>query len=225
MHAPVWVETELPTRRHRGRAWLLLALGILCALLFLADLIAVESGRLATEDRSLALQTHRLFGHGTFHVFQAISFVGGPEVRSVAAGLVALALALVGRWWSTLLLAVTAAGVGLLERVVKALVDRPRPHLFPGALHAGDPSFPSGHALGTFVFLGILVYLVWRLTRRRGLVLIACVLALVLTLLVGLSRVVLGVHYPTDVVGGYALGGAWLALMLLCFAPLVGRER
>jgi undecaprenyl-diphosphatase len=94
-----------------------------------------------------------------------------------------------------------------LGNVVKQVVGRARPVVENAVDHAPGYSFPSGHATNTTVAAIALVVLLWPLLRRRGRV-VATSLAVVVTLLVGLDRVMLGVHYPSDVLGGYLLGGA-----------------
>jgi membrane-associated phospholipid phosphatase len=103
----------------------------------------------------------------------------------------------------------------LVDRLVKEIVARPRPHLFGGALHASGYSFPSGHAMNAAIFCGVVIQLTWVLTRRRNIVGMVAAIVVTFTLLIGLSRIVLGVHYPTDVLGGYLLGTTWLACVFV----------
>ncbi|MBC7338796.1 MAG: amidase domain-containing protein [Firmicutes bacterium] len=102
-----------------------------------------------------------------------------------------------------------AASVGLgwlVQALLKVLVHRARPDL-PHLVAVGGYAFPSGHAFVTLVLYGYLALLLGRLAPRRvG----TRVVLLLLVLVVGVSRVYLGVHYPTDVLGGWVLGAAWL---------------
>lgn len=116
---------------------------------------------------------------------------------------------------------VAIGGGGLLNIAVKALVDRVRPILPDPVAHAGGLSFPSGHAQAAIVAYGVLVLLVGPvLSRRARRVLLAASVLAVLT--IGFSRVALGVHYPSDVVGGYLLGAAWVLALLLAFGRTLG---
>jgi undecaprenyl-diphosphatase len=187
-------------------------------------LIDVELGATGAEDRSLDLSLHSAFGHPSYRFFELMSTVGGGTVRVVAIALIVLGLAITRRWWSAILAIVAVEGAGLLETLFKLLVGRPRPHLFPHVVQAGGSSFPSGHATDTCALALVAVYLVWHLWGRRSLTILAGALLFILTLLVGLSRIVLGVHYPTDVAGGYALGAGWVALMVALFAPALHGE-
>jgi len=116
-------------------------------------------------------------------------------------------------------------GALLLSMALKGVFDRPRPDVVPHLSHALSSSFPSGHAmLSTAVYL-TLGALLARL--HSSLVLKAYVLlwALLLAFLVGVSRVYVGVHWPTDVLGGWAAGAAWAALCWIIARTLQRRGR
>ena len=141
---------------------------------------------------------------------------------SVLALLSLLALALLiadGRRRAALLFAATAIGGLVLETVVKALVDRPRPALVPHLVDVGTASFPSGHAMMSAVILIALVLLVRDLGARPALFRTALSGASILVVLVGASRVALGVHWPSDVAAGWVLGTAWV-LSVRALMPL-----
>lgn len=100
-------------------------------------------------------------------------------------------------------------GALILSEAFKLLISRPRPDFFPPLANEQGPSFPSGHMLLSVAFYGSCAYLLGRhapLIRRLALYL----LAVVIVLAVGFSRIYLGVHYPSDVLGSTLLGAAWL---------------
>jgi membrane-associated phospholipid phosphatase len=185
-----------------------------CILVFAADLIGVKTGATASGDRWTELTIHHAFGHGTYPVFQAVSAFGSGMIRTALIVLSVVAL-LAGRRliWAALLVVATG-GAALLWPVAKTLVARPRPHLFAGAQSIGGYSFPSGHATDIVAFFGALAFILWIAIPRRNLRLLIPAVSGITVVMVGLSRIVLGVHYPTDVIGGYALGGAWLAAII-----------
>jgi undecaprenyl-diphosphatase len=116
----------------------------------------------------------------------------------------------------TALLVVAAVGGGMLVSTLTKLgFDRPRPDLVPHATHVYTASFPSGHAMMAAVTYLTLGALLARVQPRLRLKLYLIGLAATLTVLVGLSRVYLGVHWPTDVLAGWTLGAAWA---LACWA-------
>lgn len=214
-----------PTRRPTPAVWIWLGLTLLCFLLFLIDLWQVESGATAPGDRSLELSVHRLFGHGTFGLFDSLSTAGSTVARFVTVSVIALALQTRRRRQAALVLVSAVVGGELLNALVKTVVARPRPHLFSQAETAGGYAFPSGHAMSAIIFFGALTSVVWMLTMRRDFTIVAALAGTVASALIGLARIVLGVHYPTDVLGGFELGLAWLFLVLATSSTWVARHR
>lgn len=114
--------------------------------------------------------------------------------------------------------ALALGGSALLNMGTKALFGRDRPALWESIAPEATFSFPSGHAMGTATLAWVLVLLAWR-TRWRWPVLVASAVA---TVLVGTSRVYLGVHYPSDILAGWAAASIWAAA---CFLLLYGVRR
>jgi undecaprenyl-diphosphatase len=112
--------------------------------------------------------------------------------------------------YSVLLLWVAMAGGTVINLTLKGIFARPRPHLFPWRTEmVGHSSFPSGHALTAVVLYATLAYLLARLGSTRALRRITLAVALLVILLIGLSRLYLGVHYPSDVLAGFIVGLGW----------------
>ena len=148
-------------------------------------------------------------------IFQAVSSAGSP-VAMAAVGVAGLMLAVWRRDW--LMLAgwtVSFVGAGLLTTILKVLIKRPRPEGAAVFLHGDTFSFPSGHALGSLVGYGMAAYLIgsfWLLRRfSRSAIAFASGFLIVS---IGISRLYLGVHYFSDVVGGYAAGLLWLSVCI-----------
>lgn len=144
-----------------------------------------------------------------------LTALGGVAVLSLLCVAVVGHLLLLRKPRAAAFVTASVLGALLLTHLLKQWFDRPRPDLVPHYSHVVTKSFPSGHSMlsaAVYLTLGAL------LARLQGnLVLKAYVLlwALVLTFLVGLSRVYVGVHWPTDVLAGWAAGGAWAALCWL----------
>lgn len=114
---------------------------------------------------------------------------------------------------------VLCTGVGAaLATVLKVIVDRPRPPTSYALVHATGLSFPSGHAMNSTVVYGALMLLFVAPTAGRSRVAVATATAVAVAL-IALSRLVLGVHYLSDVVGGLVLGTTWLALIRPVMEP------
>ena len=154
------------------------------------------------------LQAHH--GHAGDQVFRAISALGSPLVMITLA--LAVAVVLVISKEGLLLEGWLLAFVGgfLLNNVLKSAIHRPRPHAAAGLYQSW--SFPSGHAMVSLIAYGMLTYLLILLgprNRRAQLAIVGC--AALLVLAIGFSRLYLGAHYFSDVVGGYAAGTLWLS--------------
>jgi membrane-associated phospholipid phosphatase len=127
---------------------------------------------------------------------------------------IVLAIALYWLWrharkLDALTMLVSFIGAVAISSVLKLVFARPRPDVFPPLVPVSTYSFPSGHALAAMGLYGLLAILLWR-GRRRG----WAVLSAAWVLLIGLSRIYLGVHYPSDVLASLALGTLWLVVIL-----------
>ena len=141
--------------------------------------------------------------------WSAITLLGGAVLVPVGIAL-GLGALLTGRLRLVLIVAVVLIGASVFTHVMKDAVARPRPpgpHLAP----ATGFSFPSGHSLNSATTYGLLAVLVWRSRAPGPLRWAAVVAALVLPFGIGLSRIALGVHYPSDVLGGWLAGIAFVA--------------
>jgi len=147
-----------------------------------------------------------------YAVFNAISLLGSPVMLTILALAVALLLAARREWIVLAGWLAAFAGGGLLDVVLKLVIRRPRP---PGAaafLQHFSWSFPSGHAMASLIGYGMLAYVLTLLWIHRRSAQVAVVLgAALLIIAIGFSRLYLGVHYFSDVVGGYAAGVLWLS--------------
>jgi undecaprenyl-diphosphatase len=139
----------------------------------------------------------------------------------VVLGLVTLAVAglllLSGGRAAALLVVVAVAGGIAINSLLKLQFARPRPDLFAPAAKVFTASFPSGHAALSAITYLTLAALLARMTASRRLRTYVMALAVGLTLLIGVSRIYLGVHYPTDIIAGWCIGSAWA---LLCWAVM-----
>ena len=153
----------------------------------------------------------------------AISFLGSEGI----AVLLVLLLVVFGRqrrWGAIGALLVTTVGAQLLNNVLKDIFQRTRPAPVLGVIPAQAFSFPSGHAMVSMAFYCFLAYVSWRVLRGWQRAAWAAGL-LLLVLLIGLSRLYLGVHYLTDVAAGYLAGFIWADAVIIGGALLTRRRR
>lgn len=124
-----------------------------------------------------------------------------------------------GNWPAILPLWVSFAGAVVLNAGLKLLFARPRPSLFPPLVLESSYSFPSGHTIGAVALYGFLALLLWQGRRQ-----VLALLSIITIGLVGVSRIYLGVHYPSDILGALAVGVLWVALVtgvFLFFRPRI----
>lgn len=144
-----------------------------------------------------------------------ITSLGSITVLLLVSALVVVYLLMKRMPRAALLVAVSVGGGMALNWVLKQLFERARPELVPHAIEVHSLSFPSGHstlAAVTYLTLGALLA---RIEQRASLKAYLLGTAMLLAILIGLSRIYLGVHWPTDVLAGWALGAAWAMLCWL----------
>ncbi|MEW6032287.1 MAG: phosphatase PAP2 family protein [Bacillota bacterium] len=232
--------------RKRGLHWRLspreaTTLAGLFLLVFMAVAGAVAAGFTAGPDQALTARLFALHGPGLTRVMRAVTNLGSAAV------LVPLALVIATWVWGTpprqgpvphraharfggLAILAALLGAWVLNSVLKFLFQRARPELFPLAPASGF-SFPSGHAMVAVAFYSVAAYVASVLLATAGRrnpapavppwhPHVLAGLALVVVVLVGMSRVYLGVHYPSDVIGGYLAGLSWALLCIAGFERL-----
>ncbi|MCT2583715.1 phosphatase PAP2 family protein [Actinophytocola gossypii] len=148
-----------------------------------------------------------------------VTTIGGSLVLAPVAVAVALVLAVRGRRSDALLVSATTLGALVLGPLLKAVIERPRPredHL----VVVDSFAYPSGHSLTSMAVLGVLTALAVRHLTVRAARATAVAAGAFLIAAVGVSRVYLGVHWPTDVLAGWLVGATWLTVCLI----VVGRR-
>ena len=135
--------------------------------------------------------------------------LGGVGVVGLVTGVVCVYLAVARRWATIWLILTVVAGSLLLNQLLKTGFNRPRPDLVPHGMVVYQASFPSGHAMlsaSVYLTLGTLLA---RLQQQRFQAILLMGTAILVTVLVGISRVYLAVHWPSDVLAGWAAGSIW----------------
>lgn len=150
-----------------------------------------------------------------------LSRIGGPTLMPIVGLVIAAILWFRRRHADALFFAIALVGSSLLNLAIKAFVERPRPDLWKVIAPEGGYSFPSGHAMTSAALAAALCVLAWP-TRGRWPV---AVLATLFSLGVGVSRMYIGVHYPSDVLAGWVGGVAWVTGVHLLFSWRAGGLR
>jgi undecaprenyl-diphosphatase len=144
-----------------------------------------------------------------------LTAIGGPTVLTLVVLSVVGFLLLQARYRTALVIAVTSIGGEVVNALLKAMFMRPRPSVVPHLRDVVSTSFPSGHAMESAIIYLTLAAMMMRVAERRLTKLYCLFLGVLLTFLVGVSRIYLGVHYPTDVLGGWILGFVWASVCWL----------
>lgn len=180
---------------------------------FLALAFAVvDDGAVAAFDLSLGRAVHETAPPELVRVMLFVTALGGGAAVFVVAVVVVVALLLARRWHLAIGWAVAEAGAGIVNALLKSLYHRARPSFEQPFTVADGWSFPSGHSMATFITAGMLAYVVSRFCAPGWRRFTAVFLAAVWTLVIGYSRICLGVHWASDVLGGFAAGAAWLVV-------------
>ena len=146
-----------------------------------------------------------------------VTALGTGTVVMMVVGVAGLFLWLNKHKHSALLLLIATVGGMLLNNLLKAGFNRPRPSVISWVTQATFYSFPSGHAMSSTVVYSTVAYLAARLQRRHAARVSVMTIALIIIALISVSRLYLGVHYPSDVLAGIIIGLAWAAF---CMATL-----
>jgi undecaprenyl-diphosphatase len=190
--------------------WLATALALILFVWLAREVMRGDAMRLDTPIRNAV---HARSSPPLTAMMRSLSLIGS-EV-----GLVPLGAILV--WWlvaakrrrAAVVLAVAALGAEALDQIMKLLFNRPRPEPFFGLAAPITHSFPSGHAMVSCCFFGVLAAILAARERSRARRVAIFAAAAILVALMGFSRVYLGFHYPTDVLAGYAAAVVWLGVV------------
>ena len=176
-------------------------------------LLAWHYPHLAGFDRSFASYVQSFRSDCVTACMKVITYLGSATITIA----IAVTMLLYARYSNQKLLAesrvlaICLSGSWITNEVLKTLFQRTRPEAAP-LVFAKGYSFPSGHAMISFAFYGLLGYLLWQYGRRRYSLTarVGAFAAWLLAIAIVISRIYLGVHFPSDVIAGFAAGGAWL---------------
>jgi undecaprenyl-diphosphatase len=165
--------------------------------------------------------------HGPEHrvleeIGRDLTALGGITLLTICTAAVVGFLCMIRKFHAMWLVIIATAGGLVLSSALKAVINRPRPDLVEHHSHVITSSFPSGHSMMAAVVYLTLGSLLSRFVERRRLKFYFLAVALIVTFLVGISRVYMGVHWPTDVLAGWTAGLVWAILCWLVARRLQG---
>jgi membrane-associated phospholipid phosphatase len=184
------------------------AAGCAAGLAVLVIAVAVDPGPLPG-DRRILTELRSAVGDSYDPALTRFADLTDLFPLAIVGVLVGLGLAWLRRWRDLAYAAAIVVVVWAVNPVLKELVGRPRPDLWPAPMAVSEYSFPSGHAANTAALVGAIVVLSWPTGARWP---VACIGGLLLAV-VAFDQLALGVHYPSDIVGGWLLAATWTALV------------
>jgi undecaprenyl-diphosphatase len=173
----------------------------------------VEGDTIVMVDTALANQLHAQATPLGTSAYIVISWLGSEGLVALGVG---ASLWFIARrqWFHLTFWLIALAGGFLLNTLIKQLIGRPRPVFTDPLVLALSYSFPSGHSMASLIAYGMVAYFLWFALPNRRARIVLVFAAVLLIILIGISRMALGVHYLSDVVGGFAAGGIWLGMCI-----------
>ena len=211
-------------KRSKSLTWILLALVLIGGAFFLFVEIADE----VVEEETLRIDqlfidfTSFIQSDGLDCLFSLITELGSVWFLTVGSIIVGVILLFYkdNRIWRFLYFAVTMIGIFILTTGLKNLFERERPNILEQYDGTGF-SFPSGHSTSPIVFYGFIIYLIIRSRFHLSIKWMVGIVLILLILLIGFSRIYLGVHYASDVIGGFTIGFTWLMASIVILELII----
>ncbi|MGB3766291.1 MAG: phosphatase PAP2 family protein [Phormidesmis sp.] len=173
------------------------------------DVLAQESFAF---DETILLHIHQLANPALDKLMVFITRIGDPHTVVPLTGIVFIFLLIKRQRLAATFFAIDAAGGVALSYFLKLAFSKPRPQLWNSAVNEVTYSYPSGHALGSMVIYGFLSYIFATLYPRYSAAIYAFAVLMIIS--IGFSRLYLGVHWPTDILGGYGIGFLWIMVCI-----------
>ena len=194
----------------------------IATLVFIGVAVGVQTGYLDGFDDAVRYRVYSMRSD-KLTVFWRLITHSGDRYVVIILGIILLLIKSLREKYGVKFAIATLSSTALYQ-IMKYIFQRPRPDLALRLIEQGGYSFPSGHSMNCLVSFGILIYLLLRYCENRRLAKILSVGLGLLTILIGFSRVYVGVHYPTDIIGGWSLGIAVLVAMIYAFEKFDSRS-
>lgn len=192
-------------------------MSLVLGVLFVIMMVLVGADRIAWFDQSIIDAVQGMENEGLTRIMKGFTFLGSSLVATLLSVIAFLFLWLVLRHRKELLMfLLSVGGSEIWNIIIKNWMQRQRPDTHR-LIEISGFSFPSGHSMAAFALYGTLTYLLWRHIPALAGRIAMIVIGVALTLLIGISRIYLGVHYPSDVFGGYLASATWLMLSIYIF--------
>jgi undecaprenyl-diphosphatase len=192
-------------------------ISVFCIIGFSLISLFISDHKINSFDRTVMAKIQGLESPALTSVMKLLTFIGStPFVIVLTLCLIFFLYKVLHHRLELILLIGALIGTGVLNEILKHVFHRTRPHLHR-LIEVTGYSFPSGHAMSAFTVYVILSFLLWRHIPSKWGRSLLIIFSVVMILGIGISRIYLGVHYPSDIIGGYLASGFWLAVAILFF--------
>lgn len=157
-------------------------------------------------------------------MMEFFTFLGSTKAVIILSLISLVVMLLNKKRWETLFFIIAVSCSAIFNRLLKWIFQRARPEIHPLITETGY-SFPSGHSMTAIVFYGMLAYLLMLFFEKSFAKIITLLGFAALIITIGVSRIYLGVHYPSDVLAGFSAGGAWLFMCILALRLIVNKRQ
>jgi membrane-associated phospholipid phosphatase len=214
---------KTPETVHPGiaRHFIVAFIGVLISAIgFILLAHAIREGETLPFDRAILLWIHGWAPEGLGSAVVTATNVGGPVGTVIITAILAGLLWYKRRKYAAITVVAGVAGAAAMNIVLKSLFERSRPDLWARLVHEASFSFPSGHAMASSALVFSVMVVLWR-TKWRVL---AISIGLVYMVIIGFTRLYLGVHYPTDIIAGWLVSLGWVATVATLISRYIDRH-
>jgi undecaprenyl-diphosphatase len=187
---------------------LLISLEVILSICFIMMLILVLNGNISNFDNNIYSLISNLISNSMTSFMKIITFLGSAYT------LITITVLLILFSKDKIYFSINLIGIFLLNQLLKHIIQRPRP-VDINIINENGYSFPSGHSMISMAVYGFLIYYIYKNMKNKRLKWLLILLLSILILLIGFSRIYLGVHFASDVLGGFILSLIWLIIFIL----------
>ncbi len=183
---------------------------------FAVSLIVYQNSTLSEKELLIINSVQTFLKDVPLEVAKTITHFGHEIYWKIAVCSAILLLLAFKKYKLAILYFLSLPSADFIYSIIKSIIERPRPPLETRLIYAGNYSFPSGHSTMSMVAYGLLIYFVCKYVKNKALKITLIAFLSLLILAIGFTRIWLGVHFPTDVVGGFSLG-----LSIICMFAFI----
>ena len=199
----------------KNKRWCIL---FICLIVFGFILLNVLNNNITVFDTNIYNALSILKSNVITNIFKIITELGSAKILIIIA---LILLVIVKNKRIGIAISLDLASIGLLNQILKNIIQRPRPEGFRLVEESGY-SFPSGHSMASMAFYGLIIYFIFKNIKNKTARNSICVTLSMLIFFIGISRIYLGVHYASDVIAGFLISISYLIVYVTCILKLIG---